>query len=85
MYKHSTSQLPKAFENYFVTHGNQNGYHTRNTKDYIICKTKTNFAQKTIRTAGPKIWNKINKTIKMSKSLKSFRLQIKANILSNYI
>ena len=85
MYKHFYDQLPKAFNNYFIRQPTDHRYHTRNTNDYKICLTKTKFVSKTMRFAGPRNWNTINKDTKMAKSVKHFRSQMKANLINTYI
>jgi hypothetical protein len=85
MYKHFDHQLPNAFNNYFTKHRDVHMYNTRNADDYNINQTKTNFAHKTIRTSGPIEWNKIDKNVKESKTIKQFRTQIKRNLISHYI
>ena len=85
MYKHSTNHLPEIFQNYFFTHNEIHNYRTRHKDNYTIPKAKTNFAYKTIKTMGPVKWNVLEKEIKNSKSLKTFRTQIKNTLISNYI
>ncbi len=85
MYKHFTKQLPEAFQNYFVMQRNLHKYHTRNNGDYEIPHAKTEFAHKTIRIAGPKKWNSLDKYIKAANSVKHFKSQMKNNIISKYI
>ena len=85
MYKHFSNQLPAAFDNYFMQQINRHKYHTRNATDYNICHTKTEFAHKTIRAAGPRKWNITDKNMKMAKSVNQFRSQIKKSLIINYI
>ena len=84
MYKYHTNQLPKTFNSYFVEQRNHHRYHTRNTEDYKICLTKTEFANKTIRTAGPRKWHSIDKCAKTATSVKLFRSKIKTNLMEMY-
>lgn len=84
MYKYFTNQLPKIFNNYFVENNNQRRYHTRNTEYYKICKTRTQFANKTMRSAGPRNWNMTDENIKSASSVKHFRSQIKTNLIMKY-
>jgi hypothetical protein len=85
MYKFFTNQLPKIFNNSFVEQNSQRRYHTRNTEDYKICQTRTMFATKTMRSAGPRNWNVIDKNTQLANSVKHFRSQIKANLILKYI
>ena len=85
MYKHFTNQLPEVFNNYFVKNSKENMYCTRNIEDYKTCQTKTMFAHKAMRNAGPKIWNSIDVNVKSAKSVRQFRSQIKGNIISTYV
>jgi len=84
MYKYFTNQLPKIFRNYFLVN-NQGRYHTRKTEYYKIWKTKTQFADKTMRSAGPRKWNNIDENKKVANSVKHFRSQIKADLTLKYI
>ena len=87
MYKHFTGQLPGVFNDYFTKHIDIkcHRYSTRKTEDYKVCRSKTEFANKTMRNIGPKKWNSIHENIKTSKSIKTFRSNIKENLMSNYI
>jgi hypothetical protein len=84
MYKHATNQLPDVFQNYFDVRSALHNYNTRNKDTYQIPKVKTCFAQKTIKTMGPKRWNPLTEDVKNSKSIKKFRSKIKENITLNY-
>ena len=85
MYKHFTDQLPKVFHSYFMKQNHLHNYNTRKGGDYKVPKTKTTFANKSIRNSGPKFWNTIKRdSVKNSKSIKIFRSQIKNILISKY-
>ena len=76
IYKSLNGLLPRIFHNIFVPNKT-----SRNRLDLRpgFCTRKT--SEFTIRITGPKIWNKLSKNIKLSKSINSFKYKLKRELL----
>jgi len=84
MYKYSISNLPKAFNNFFTKRSDIHEYKTRHVNDLNLTKNKKAFSDRGIRTNGPRLWNSLKSTIKMSKSVNQFRNKFKEFHISRY-
>jgi hypothetical protein len=82
MYKHFNHLLPVVFDSFFTKQTIR--YHTRNVNNYILTKTKTKFALKSVRNSGPSQWNLLQKELKTAKSVKTFRKHSKAARILSY-
>jgi hypothetical protein len=56
----------------------------RNPSLYYIPNVRTNYGKNTLLYQGPKIWNAVETTIKLSKSVYIFKNSIKSKLLSIY-
>ena len=59
-------------------------YLTRNANDYTLTRYKKVFSDQTVRTSGPILWNSLHQNLKMSKTVKHFRNQLKNYLISQY-
>jgi len=84
MFKYSINQLPSLFKDYFIKRSNVHNLNTRKNNDYQLTRNKTTFSSKGIRSTGPKYWNQLNTDIKNVKTINTFKLKLKSNILSSY-
>ena len=84
MFKYSKSELPTVFNDYFTKRSDIHRYQTRHLNDLNLTHNKKTFSDHSIRTSGPILWNSLDKTIKTSKSIKQFRIQLKQKLISNY-
>ena len=78
MHKYDTSKLPLAFDGHFVKSSNIHRYSTRSSQNhtYYIPKFRLVRLQKSFRYTGVKIWNNIEKEIKLqtiSKFCKNYK------------
>jgi len=83
MYKHFHNQLPVAFNTFFTKHVHV--YQTRNTDNYILPKTKTKFALKSVRNTGPNQWNTLSEELKHAKSTNIIKSHIKSETIQCYV
>ena len=86
MYKHSMGILPKIFRliSYFTKRHDYHNYMTRNTDDYQLTKNNIKFSSKSVRSAGPDYWNKLNSDVKKSKTLDTFKIKLKEATIMTY-
>lgn len=84
MYKYSVNQLPSSFQYFFIKRSDIHSYHTRTRDSYNHTRNKKVFTDKSIRTAGPLLWNSLDETIKLARSTKHFRKTYKSQLISNY-
>lgn len=83
---YSVNELPNAFDNYFTKRSDIHDYQTRHVNDLNLTNNEEAFPDHSVRTGGPIIWNSLKEKIKNSKSdVKQFRIQLKQNLISNYI
>ena len=81
MYKLHNSMLPEIFKEMFVLNYNVHSYDTRQCNHYKLPLCHSNVSKKSIRYAGPTIWNKISETIRLVPTLNSFKTSIKYILL----
>ena len=83
-YHHDHDLLPPGLpNNNFTVQSDIHNHNTRQALDLHIDPTNTKLAENTIKTQGPMIWNSINKTIKICRSLASFKKSLKKHILAH--
>ena len=63
---------------------NQHQIFTRNRNDLLPSFNRLSISQRSITYTGPKIWNKLPASIKLSRSLGVFKLRLKEHLLANY-
>jgi hypothetical protein len=84
MFKFHNNLLPDIFLNYFTKTNSIHGYETRNSKLYRPRNFNTNLANNTIQRQGPLIWSSVPKYIRDSTSVLSFKMKLKAELISCY-
>ena len=71
-------KLPLVFSNYFTTFSQIHGINTRNRNtNFIIPKVSSNLGSTSITFEGAVLWNNLDKKMKESTSVKSFRKLLK--------
>ena len=71
-------KLPLVFSNYFTTFSQIHGINTRNSNtNFIIPKVSSNLGSTSITFEGAVLWNNLDKQMKESTSVKSFRKLLK--------
>ena len=77
IYKFFIKNCPKYFDEIYVPL-ETNGVHTRSSYQKLnVPHRKTNVGQKALSYVGPSLWNNLNKTLKTSTSLNTFKHNIK--------
>ena len=76
--------LPESLLKRFVKIQNIHSYNTRNKTNLCAARTKTNLKGCCISVRGVKIYNSLPINIKMAKSVKSFKNQLKKYFISTY-
>ena len=72
-----TKNCPSYFDEIYVPL-ETNGVHTRSSYQKLnVPHRKTNVGQKALSYVGPSLWNNLNKTLKTSTSLYTFKHNIK--------
>ena len=84
MYKLSLNDLPDVFSTLFMRNDAFHTYPTRQSHSYHLPRTRTVFAQKTIKYNGPKFWNELPCEIITSPSLYVFKKNLKSFLLQKY-
>ena len=75
--------VPKALGNYFTIMGDTHNFNTRNKK-YILRDPcfKSKIGRLSVKQKGVQLWNKMDKSLKLSESSKVFRKNYKDTVLS---
>ena len=77
IYKFFAKNCPNYFDEIYVPL-ETNGVHTRSSYQKLnVPHRKTNVGQKALSYVGPSLWNNLNKTLKTSTSLNTFKHNIK--------
>ena len=77
IYKFSTKSCPNYFDEIYVPL-ETNGVHMRSSYQKLnVPHRKTNVGQKALSYVGPSLWNNLNKMLKTSTSLNTFKHNIK--------
>ena len=84
MFRYFTNQLPNGFRDSFSKQAECHKYLTRNANDYTLTRNKKVFSDQTVKTSGPILWNSLHQNLKMSKTVKHFRNQLKNYLISQY-
>ena len=85
MYRYFEKLLPESFNAFFTKRSDIHNYHTRNSSNLNHTRNRKVFADKTIRTTGPKLWNSLNDQVKKSLATKLFRNSYKSTLINQYI
>ena len=59
-------------------------YTTRQVNNLALSLNKKSFADRTIRTSGPHLWNSLPEKLKDSKTVEQFRNQLKQTLIKTY-
>lgn len=73
------------YQNYFQLSSNVHYHNTRQRNDFHQLSVNTSLRMKSVKIAGPKIWNTLPENIKSSQSLQIFKNKVKLYLLQNYI
>ena len=84
MYRFHSRQLPKTFDHMFQLNSAIHNYPTRISSNIHLLNPKTNLAHKSIRHAGPDIWNNIPLNVRSYSTITRFKCEFKKCILSGY-
>ena len=74
------NDIPENLQEYNIKHLNIHTYDTRNKTNFVI----PNYALKSIIGAGKKLWNNLEKSIKLTENRKKFSDMIKSKYITNY-
>lgn len=85
MYKFNIDLLPPYFRILFQFNNEFHSYNTRSSQNLHLTTPQNIIVQRSIRHAGPEIWNSIAVNIKQSVSPKSFKLKLKKYLLESYV
>ena len=83
MFRHFT-QLPNGFRDSFSKQLNVINILPEMPMTIPITRNKKVFSDQTVRTSGPVFWNSLHQNLKMSKTVKHFRNQLKNYLISQY-
>ena len=82
IYKFYTKSCPNYFDEIHVPL-ETNGIHTRSSYQKLnVPHRKTNVGQKALSYVGPSLWNNLNKMLKTSTSLNTFKHNIKQHLFN---
>ena len=84
MFSYFANSLPNSFNDFFTMRSDIHNYHTRSKNNLNPTRNKMVFSDKSIRTAGPILWNSLSDQFKTSNSNKHFRKQYKSYLISFY-
>jgi len=86
VFKSKTNSLPRQFDNYLkeITQVYKKCTRSSNQDKYFTPYFKTSKVQKSIKYQGPLIWNALDINLKIFKSLKSFKINLKNSLLQKY-
>jgi hypothetical protein len=84
VFKSLNGQGPNYFKDFFQTM--QTGYSLRSTEsskiNLKVPKTRTKFGDRTIMSAGPRLWNSLPQHIKQCQDLMTFRKSLKTRLFT---
>ena len=72
--------LPPIFQTYFVHNDEIHNYNTRTASKLHITQVRTTTRKMTLRQSGTLLWNSLDDTITLSKTLKSFQKKLKYSL-----
>ena len=84
MYKASIGKVPSQFSDLFVSNRDVHNYCTRNATNYHLYNPILTITHRSIRHAGPDVWNSLSNDIKNRPSVLSFRMAMKKNLIKMY-
>ena len=82
MYKYHYDLLPSVFTNWYSQNIPTHNYNTRNATKLHSTKTRTVRVKSHILSQGPLVWNDISLTHKSSKTINSFKKQLRSHLLN---
>jgi hypothetical protein len=84
MYKIHVGLLPAYFIGMFKMNYDVHSYNTRQKNNYHITRHRINLMKRTVRIAGPLVWNAINIDITKTPSLNAFKNKFRKCLLDTY-
>ena len=84
MFNYNANSLPRIFNSMFPRNQSFHNYPTRRSNEYHLPLLRTLLAQKTFIYTGPRFWNSLSSELKNSRSLNSFKYQLKCALLDSY-
>ena len=85
MHNFFSNRLPPVFNGYFETLISNHNINTRNGANLTrITGHSTEFAAKSIKIQGAKLWNKTDKNLKSALKVKLFKAKFKTKCLQQY-
>ena len=85
MYRYIHKLLPQIFSSFFQPVHSIHNYSTRSSNALYIPFTHTSYSMNTIRFHGPRLWNNLNRTVKIQSSVGRFKKAFKAELISRYV
>ena len=84
MYKAAHNLLPVNIQCFFKQAGDHVPYVTRQNRKFQISYTRTSLKAMCLSVCGPKIWNKLPKTVTSAHSIGNFKIEHKKLLLTKY-
>ena len=84
MYKYTNGMLPDIFSEFFKFNRDNHHYNTRNANKLSTPLVKSKLATKFIKQTGVLYWNKLENNIGVNCKIGTFKMILKAFIVSNY-
>lgn len=84
MFKVSNKSLPKPLLKYFVTNATIHYHNTRHKHDFRINPAQNKKAYTSLLYAGPRLWSILPEHLKVNRTLKTLKNNIKQYYLSKY-
>ena len=83
VYNCVNKNVPDALGNYFTIMGDTHSFNTRN-KNYLLRDPclKTKIGRSSVKQKGVQLWNKLDKSLKLSECSKVFSKKLKDTLLS---
>ena len=85
MYRYIHKLLPQIFSSFFQSVHSIHNYGTRSSNALYVPFTHTSYSMNTIRFHGPRLWNNLNRTVKIQSSVGRFKKAFKAELISRYV
>ena len=84
MYNYNNNSLPSAFDRMFQKNQSFHNYPTRRSNEFHLPLLRTLLAQNTFIYTGPRLWNSLDDAIKNSRTLNSFKSNLRYSLLQSY-
>jgi len=85
IYAYFNKLLPTSFSNFFHLNKSIHSHYTRSSNNLHCIFSKTDFCARSIKVAGPKLWNSLPDDIKNCPSKFVFKRMLKELILKSYV